>query len=100
MSTLPVSVETAVRPRKFRPRFTAYSHIQGREPAEQLAHDEANCPDCAFGRFILWLNEKMIEFRRAHPEHCDHRMVITNQAAFTRWLDEQVPLKILHDCAA
>ena len=39
---------------EWNPKFVAYAHENGREPEEQIAHDEATYPGACMTGFIIW----------------------------------------------
>ena len=69
----------------FNPRYVAYAQAHGNTPQEQQDADAARWPGGCMTGYILWIDERLREFRAERPEAfcygglCDHD-------GFTDWL--------------
>lgn len=50
------------------PHFVVYAHSQGRQAEDQLALDKERFPGGCMTGFLVWMNERIVEFSTRYPE--------------------------------
>lgn len=69
------------------PRFVAYAKAHGKTADEMLEHDREAWPGGCMCGFILWMSEKKQEFFKVCPEAFVARHMISDQKAWTAFLE-------------
>ena len=63
------------------PLFVAYARVHGREPQQQLDHDDKAWPGGCMCGFILWMEKLREQFWKLHPEcFLDHFTIYDHKA--------------------
>lgn len=67
-------------------RYVAYARQQGREPDEQLAHDETAWPGGRMAGFIIWISKRWRQWDSERRQGPDHVRSPQEHNEFTVWL--------------
>jgi hypothetical protein len=76
------------------PRYLAYCHAHGLEPAAMLAFDRERAPGGHMGPFLRWMSNRWAEWRRAYGRQASWPVCGTDHEDFNRWLDEQTAARL------
>lgn len=69
----------------FNERFTMYARAHGRTEEEMIAHDTKIHPGGAMCGFILWIQQKLLDFKKENP-HAFGGDRLMDQNGFTKFL--------------
>lgn len=75
---------------EYQVRYVAYARHNGREPDEQLVHDEAAWPGGRMAGFILWISKRWRQWDTKHRQGVNHVRSPVEHAAFSQWLLDTV----------
>lgn len=68
------------------PYFLAYCESEGRTPTAQLALDRVRFPGGLMAGFMLWIQARWAEFRKAHGINPRADLAEADHEAFGKWL--------------
>ncbi len=76
--------------REWNPRYLVYARVHGHpDPDEMLAVDTKKYPGGKMCGFILWIDAKLLAFKKLCPDAFLHNNLVYHEA-FDLWLQEEV----------